>query len=152
MGVNTNAAGGVALVSTVPTAGNFVKWAAGGLVDGGAGSGGGTITAGTTPTSGYTAGQAMYSDGSLAQAATSYFSANTSSQRNGVTAQTEKVYNTYTDASNGEWGTFDWTTVPNTLVIGSANNGTGQSRPVGIISGGSICGDIQQCDWFYNAI
>ena len=25
----------------------------------------------------------------------------------GVTAQAERVYNTYTDASNGEWGTFD---------------------------------------------
>ena len=66
LGANTNAAGGVALVSTVPpTAGDFVKWAAGGLVDGGAGSGGATITAGTTATSGRTAGQILYSDGSL---------------------------------------------------------------------------------------
>ena len=37
VGIAPNAVGGMALVSTVPTAGNFVKWAAGGLVDGGAG-------------------------------------------------------------------------------------------------------------------
>jgi hypothetical protein len=133
LGVNTNAAGGVALVNTVPTNGNLVKWSATGLVDGGAGSS--TITAGTTPTSGFTAGQALYSDGSLTQAAGSYYSANASSQRNGVNAQTERVYNTYTDASNGEWGTFDWTTTANVLTIGTQYNGTGASRSINIVNG-----------------
>ena len=135
--LNANAAGGVALVSAVPTAGNFVKWAAGGLVDGGAGSGGGTITANSTPTSGFTAGQAIYSDGSLAQAAGSYYSANMTQQRNGVTAQAERVYNTYTDASNGEWGTFDFTTTANQLTIGTQKNGTGTTRDTYFVNGGA---------------
>jgi fibronectin-binding autotransporter adhesin len=143
LGVNTNAAGGVALVNTVPTNGNFVKWSATGLVDGGAGSGGGTITANSTPTTGFTAGQAMYSDGSLTQAAGSYYSANLSSQRNGVTAQAERVYNTYTDASNGEWGTFDWTTSANILTIGTQNNGTGAARNVQFVRGGVAKIDIE---------
>ena len=56
VGIAPNAAGGMALVSTVPTAGNFVKWAAGGLVDGGAGTGGGgSLTVnGITGTTGMT--------------------------------------------------------------------------------------------------
>lgn len=59
--------------------------------------------------------------------------ANTLAQRNGVNAQTLRVYNTYTDASNYERGVFDWTTIANTLTIGTQSAGTGStSRNVAI--------------------
>jgi hypothetical protein len=171
--LNANAAGGVALVSAVPTAGNYVKWAAGGLVDGGAGSGGGTITAGSTPTSGISAGYLLMSDGSLVQSANNASVANNlyASSFNGntfitggqqvtggflgdgswdimpaaspwtvsvasygapTTASAFRVYNTFTDISNGEWGALDWRTTANVLTIGSVKNGTGTLRPVQI--------------------
>ena len=47
-----------------------------------------------------------------------------------------RVYNTYTDASNGEWGAFDWQTTPNVLTIGTQNNGTGTARGVILRLGG----------------
>jgi hypothetical protein len=53
---------------------------------------------------------------------------NTTSQRNGTTAQTQYVYNTYTDASNYERGVFDWTTRANTLTIGTQAGGTGTAQ------------------------
>jgi hypothetical protein len=53
-------------------------------------------------------------------------------QKNGTQAQAFRVYNTYTDASNGEWGAFDWTTTPNTLTIAAQANGTGILRPVNL--------------------
>ena len=43
-----------------------------------------------------------------------------------------RVFNTYTDASNGEWGGFDWQTTPNELTIGTGANGTGTTRFVNI--------------------
>jgi len=55
---------------------------------------------------------------------------------NGTNAQTYRVYNTFTDASNGEWGTFDWATAANVLTIGTANNGTGVARNLQFIIGG----------------
>ena len=39
-----------------------------------------------------------------------------------------RVYNTFTDQSNGEWGGFDWTTTPNVLTIGAQANGTGTKQ------------------------
>ena len=57
------------------------------------------------------------------------------SQRASATAQGSRVYNTYTDASNGEWGTFDWTTTANTLTIGTAANGTGTVRNLALKGG-----------------
>ena len=56
----------------------------------------------------------------------------TLAQRNGTTAQAFKVYNTYTDASNGEWGTFGWSS--NELLISSAKIGTGFNRSTRILS------------------
>lgn len=47
-------------------------------------------------------------------------------QRNGVNAQEFRVYNTFTDASNGEWGALKWNS--NTLEIGAYANGTGTTR------------------------
>jgi hypothetical protein len=52
--------------------------------------------------------------------------ANTLAQRNGANAQTFRIYNTYTDASNYERGSIAWSS--NTLVIGPQNAGTGSAR------------------------
>lgn len=63
--------------------------------------------------------------------------ANTFAQRNGTNAQTLRVYNTYTDASNYERGVLDWTTNANQLTIGTQNAGTGTARSVVIIATGN---------------
>lgn len=54
-------------------------------------------------------------------------------QRNGVNAQTLRVYNTYTDASNYERGRFAW--VSNRLEIGTENAGTGTARDLRLVAG-----------------
>lgn len=58
-------------------------------------------------------------------------------QRNGVSAQTLRVYNTYTDASNYERGAMDWATNANSLTIGTQAAGTGSGRPVIFVRGGA---------------
>ena len=55
------------------------------------------------------------------------------SQAFSISPQTFRVQNTYTDASNGEWGALDWQIVPDTLTIGTEANGTGTQRPVNIV-------------------
>lgn len=60
-------------------------------------------------------------------------SANTLSQRNGTNAQSHLVYNTYTDASNYERGTFSWGS--NILSIGAIWAGTGTPRTTRLMSG-----------------
>jgi len=64
--------------------------------------------------------------------------ANVLAQRNGTSANTLRVYNTYTDASNYERGVFDWTTNPNSLTIGTQKAGTGTARRVRINSAEQI--------------
>ena len=54
-------------------------------------------------------------------------------QRNAGNAQTFRVYNTFTDASNYERGIIGWTT--DTFVIGTENSGTGVLRNVNLIGG-----------------
>lgn len=56
--------------------------------------------------------------------------ANTLAQRNATNAQTFRVYNTYTDASNYERGFVRWAT--NVLEIGAESSGTGTTRDVKI--------------------
>ena len=56
--------------------------------------------------------------------------ANTLAQRNGTNAQTFRLYNTYTDASNYERGFLQWNS--NVLEIGSEGAGTGSEQPVRI--------------------
>jgi hypothetical protein len=51
-------------------------------------------------------------------------------QRNGTNAQTYRLYNTYTDASNYERGFFQWSS--NVLEIGTEGAGTGSEKPVRI--------------------
>ena len=63
--------------------------------------------------------------------------ANTLAQRNGTTGQENRVWNTWTNASNGEYGGFKWNT--NVLEIGSVALGTGTLRGIKFgISGNSI--------------
>jgi hypothetical protein len=57
-------------------------------------------------------------------------------QRNSTNAQTFRVYNTYTDASNGEWGAFDWQGTANVLSVGTKMNGTGVARNMQFLIGG----------------
>lgn len=62
--------------------------------------------------------------------------ANTLAQRNGVNAQTLRVYNTFTDASNYERVAADWATTANTLTLGAQAAGTGTLRAVNIVGAG----------------
>jgi len=95
-----------------------------------AGGGGGT-PAGSS-------GQVQYNSSSAFAGANLWIEdANTIGQRNSTTAQSLRVYNTYTNASNYERGVFDWTTTANTLTIGTQNAGTGSARNVSVVSGGT---------------
>jgi len=58
--------------------------------------------------------------------------ANTLGQRNGLNAQTFRLYNTYTDASNYERGFLRWAS--NVLEIGAEAAGTGTARATAIYS------------------
>jgi len=61
--------------------------------------------------------------------------ANILALRNGTTADSFRVYNTFTDASNYERGVFDWTTTANTLTIGPQAAGTGTLRGANVVGG-----------------
>ncbi len=56
--------------------------------------------------------------------------ANTLAQRNGTTAQTQRIYNTFTDASNYERATFNW--VSDELRIFAESAGTGTLRAIAL--------------------
>lgn len=58
--------------------------------------------------------------------------------RDGTNAQAVRIYNTYTDASNYERGTFDWKASSNVLRIGTEKAGTGSVRNMAFIIGGTI--------------
>ena len=58
--------------------------------------------------------------------------ANTLAQRNSTNAQTFRLYNTYTDASNYERLSIDWSTTANTATIVTQNAGTGSARSLAI--------------------
>jgi hypothetical protein len=55
-------------------------------------------------------------------------------QRNGTNAQTFRVYNTYTDASNFEVGYFSWGS--NVCSVGTHASGTGSFRKLALIGNG----------------
>jgi hypothetical protein len=59
--------------------------------------------------------------------------ANTLAQRNGTNAQTFRLYNTFTDASNYERGFMRWNS--NVLEIGAEGAGTGSKRNLSIAAG-----------------
>jgi hypothetical protein len=68
-------------------------------------------------------------------------------QRNGTNAQSFRVYNTYTDASNYERGVFDWSTTANTLTIGTQAAGTGTARNLNLTAGGSTAVSISAANF-----
>jgi hypothetical protein len=62
--------------------------------------------------------------------------ADTLAQRRGVNAQTFRLYNTFTDASNFERGFMRWNT--NVLEFGTEAAGTGTAREVNLTAGGGF--------------
>lgn len=48
--------------------------------------------------------------------------------RSGTAAQTVRIYNTFTDASNGEWFEVNWSSSTNVAVLRTTGNGTGSLR------------------------
>jgi hypothetical protein len=80
---------------------------------------------------------ATISMGAAGDAVLARDAANTLAQRNGTNAQTFRVYNTYTDASNYERGVFDWSTTANNLTIGTQKAGTGATRVINFQVGGA---------------
>lgn len=58
-------------------------------------------------------------------------------QRNGANAQEFNLGNTYTDGSNFEYGTFSFKITANVLTIGTRKLGTGASRSVVMVVGGT---------------
>ena len=64
--------------------------------------------------------------------------ANIFAQRNSTNAQTFRLYNTYTDASNYERLSVDWSTTANTATITTQNAGTGTARSLQILSAGDV--------------
>lgn len=59
----------------------------------------------------------------------------TLAQRRGTNAQKRRLYNTYTDASNGEWLEESWAT--NTVTLQTKNNGTGSARAFNLGTNGN---------------
>lgn len=56
--------------------------------------------------------------------------------RNGVNAQSHRVYNTFTDTLNYERAIFGWQQTTNALTIGTVQAGTGVARPLYLMTGG----------------
>jgi hypothetical protein len=61
--------------------------------------------------------------------------ANTLAQRNGANAQTFRIYNTFTDASNHERGKIEWSS--NVLRIGTEKAGSGTARALELQTDGT---------------
>ena len=69
--------------------------------------------------------------GGLADTAFTTIKNSTAGFRNvgsGLTAEDLRVYNTFTNFTNSEWGGFDWKSFPNILTVGTGANGTGTAR------------------------
>lgn len=61
--------------------------------------------------------------------------ANNLAQRNGTAAQTFHIYNTFTSATNAEWGELDWTDTANVFRVGTEKgSGGGVARPMQLIT------------------
>jgi hypothetical protein len=63
--------------------------------------------------------------------------ANTLAQRNGTTAQVFNLYNTYTNSTNYERVTLNWSSTANALTFGTEMNGTGLGRGILFRIGGT---------------
>lgn len=75
--------------------------------------------------------------------------ANTLAGRNATTAQRWMVFNTFTDTSNGEWLDIDWTSAANKLRFGTNKNGTGSTRILEFITGGTAAAQIDSSGNLY---
>ena len=117
--VVTAVSGGVLGATATGVAAWSAALAAGELVRGGG--------AGAVPS---TAGAATVTGTLSISGAVLSGAANVLSQVNSTTAQTFRVYNTYTNASNGEWTDLTWSS--NVAVVSSNNNGTGVQRNIHI--------------------
>ncbi len=95
------------------------------------------ITAGAGGTPGGTSGQVQYNNAGAFGGANIWIGTNIFDLYNSTTAQTWRVYNTRTDASNYERGIFDWAFAANVLTIGTDKLGTGVSRNLQFIIGGA---------------
>lgn len=73
--------------------------------------------------------------------------ADTLALRRGATAQALRVYNTYTDSSNYEYGGVYWS--GNSFVIGTLKAGTGSSRPLVFAAGGTSYWFVAAAGNFY---
>ena len=63
--------------------------------------------------------------------------ANILALRNGTAAQTSRVYNTYTDASNYEFGEMGWTQSGGNFWVGTSRAGTGSARRMKFVTAGT---------------
>lgn len=63
--------------------------------------------------------------------------------RAGIAAQAVRVYNTFTDASNGEWFEVNWTLASNIVSLRTAANGTGAARTLDIPYGNTTTAAIR---------
>lgn len=77
--------------------------------------------------------------------------ANTLALRNGTNAQTFRAYNTYTDSSNGEWLSVDWSTSANVASILTKKNGTGTQRALNLGASGAANWQISTSGHFLAA-
>lgn len=77
--------------------------------------------------------------------------ANTLALRNSTNAQTLRAYNTYTDSSNGEWLSVDWSTSSNVASILTLKNGTGTQRALNLGASGAANWQISTSGHFLAA-
>lgn len=57
----------------------------------------------------------------------------------GLTAGTARVYNSFTDTTNGEWAYLgDWGATANVATYGTSRNGTGSTRNIQFMVGGTV--------------
>ena len=78
--------------------------------------------------------------------------ANTLALRNSTNAQTFRVYNTYTDASNYERGYAGWSS--NIFFVGAEAGGTGTKQPLRLSGGGveiSPLAGTTTAAWYFNS-
>lgn len=126
MGVGLNSAGRIMLAAG-SSSGQI--WA---FDSNAAGAGVGGLYFSTTPGSVGSADAAIVRDAS-----------NTIALKNNANAQSFRVYNTFTNSSNYERAVLDWSTATNELTIGTQFAGTGISRTINFVRGGTKIFDFQ---------
>lgn len=80
--------------------------------------------------------------GNAADAILAYDAAGIIAQRNGTNAQTSRVYNTYTSATNYEAFSVDWQTQAGVAMVGTRTAATGTVRPLRLVAQNSSAADV----------